>query len=279
MPALRLLPVVCLVALCACPGPNQTHPPPGAYVPPGPQTLSCLPNLDGQISAAELQPAIGAVESFLISAAGTQPTVDVAGQVNAAGQHVWDWSATSANDQLLHLSPTALAGKPYAASFPGGQFTLPLDAAGTIDAIYSEDAQTVWLLGFASAQASANGTLLVYQQPVAAYRFPLQPGETWTSVGQVVNGMLQGLPYAGQDTYDISVDAAGQLDLPDLTFQQALRVRTQLTTTPVVGTPVSRRQVSFLFECFGEVARATSLDNEPNADFTVASEVRRLGLQ
>ena len=34
-------------------------------------------------------------------------------------------------------------------------------------------------------------------------------------------------------------------------------------------------QISFLFECFGEVARATSQPNETNQDFTTAAEVRR----
>ncbi len=92
------------------------------------------------------------------------------------------------------------------------------------------------------------------------------------------NGTLRGLPYAGRDTYEVSIDAAGQLILPDLTFTQALRSRTHLTVEPAVGPNVSTRQTSWLFECFGEVARATSLDNEPNDDFTTTSELRRLGL-
>jgi hypothetical protein len=33
-----------------------------------------------------------------------------------------------------------------------------------------------------------------------------------------------------------------------------------------------------LFECFGEVMRATSKTGEKNEDFTVASEIRRFGL-
>jgi hypothetical protein len=35
------------------------------------------------------------------------------------------------------------------------------------------------------------------------------------------------------------------------------------------------RQDSYLFECFGEVARATSQPNETSDDFTTAAEVRR----
>jgi hypothetical protein len=35
--------------------------------------------------------------------------------------------------------------------------------------------------------------------------------------------------------------------------------------------------VSYFFECFGEVARATSQRDEPDPNFTEAAEVRRLG--
>ena len=92
------------------------------------------------------------------------------------------------------------------------------------------------------------------------------------------DGVVQGLPYAGRDTYQIEVSGAGELVLPDVTFTQVLRVRTHLTAQPAVGASRSQWQVSFLFECFGEVARATSRDGETAADFTTAAEVRRFGL-
>jgi hypothetical protein len=94
----------------------------------------------------------------------------------------------------------------------------------------------------------------------------------------VKNATLRGLPYAGQDSYAISVDAAGELILPSITFTQALRVRTTVTATPAAGAAVTTKQVSFLFECFGEVARATSQTGETQDNFTTAAEVRRLGL-
>ena len=103
-------------------------------------------------------------------------------------------------------------------------------------------------------------------------------GKSWVSAGTITNGLIRNLPYAGRDTYQVSVDAAGRLELTDLTFTQALRVRTHVTVEPVVGASVSRRQISWMFECFGEVARAVSVDNEPNEDFTTTSELRRLGL-
>ena len=55
------------------------------------------------------------------------------------------------------------------------------------------------------------------------------------------------------------------------------RVRTHVTVQPTAGQSQSRRQVSFVFECFGEVARATSANGEMEENFTQAAELRRLG--
>ena len=110
------------------------------------------------------------------------------------------------------------------------------------------------------------------------YRFPLTSGVNWVSVGRARNSTLLGLPYAGKDTYEVSVDAVGELRLPDLIFEQAHQVFTKVTVEPSVGAPVVTRQVSFFAECFGEVARATSAVGETEKFFTTASEVRRLGI-
>jgi hypothetical protein len=271
-----------LLCLAAC-SPNETPPPDhvpygdGGTLPP----LTCVPNLDGQIEASELQAVLDTPVKYLVSQPGETRPVDVAGTVDAAGHRVWDWSAPAASDALLTLTATALTGTWYAASFPAGQFTTPLDAAGTTAAVYRQDSDALYLLGMASTDpAPATGkTLIVYSQPVVLYRFPLTVGAQWVSVGDVANATFRGLPYAGRDTYEVAVDAAGQLELPDLGFTQVLRVRTKVTASPAAGIPVTRYQVSFLFECFGEVARATSRDDETNPDFTVAAEVRRFGLE
>jgi hypothetical protein len=98
-------------------------------------------------------------------------------------------------------------------------------------------------------------------------------------VGEVRDATLRGLPHASRDTYEVRVDAAGRLELPDFTFTQVHRVRTRVTLAPAAGVTTTQRQVSFLFECLGEVARATSRPDEAEDDFTVAAEVRRLGLE
>ncbi len=244
--------------------------------------LACVPDLDGRITTQELQPAFGIPASYRISPAGTARSVDLAGQVDAAGQRLWDFSAHQPDDQVTHLTATPLKNQWYAGQFPGGQFTVPFDATGRLDAVYRQDAEALWLMGIASQDpAPAEGkTLLPYAQPIAALRFPLQVGAHWTSVGKTLAGagVLHGIPFASQDTYDVTIDAAGRLELPDLALTQALRVRTSVAIIPVAGVATSRKQVSFVFECLGEVARVVSQDNEKLQDFTIASEVRRLAL-
>jgi hypothetical protein len=242
--------------------------------------LSCVPNLDGRIESSEMQAAPGVPVAYLISPAGVERTVNVAGTIDPEGHFLWDWSADLADDAVLRVSATALADQWYADSFPEGQFVVPLDAAGTIESVYRQDDDALWLLGMASAQQDPpeGRTLLAYSAPVAMYRFPVEPGGSWVSVGEVREGTYRGLPYAGRDVYEVSVDGTGRLRLPDLEFTQAHRVRTRVTTEPAVGAPASRRQVSFLFECFGEVGRAASRPDEPEADFTTAAEWRRFGL-
>jgi hypothetical protein len=116
----------------------------------------------------------------------------------------------------------------------------------------------------------------VYAPPIELYRFPLAVGVMYSSSGTITNGMLRGLPYAGTDTYDINIDASGQLTLENYVFTQVLRVRTTVTVMPSAGQSIVTRQTSFFFECFGEVARATSQPNETQDDFTTAAELRRL---
>ena len=275
-----ILTVFVVVAVLAACGENQTHPDRASYDAGPEQPLSCVPNLDGQIVRGELGAAIGVPARYLVSPTGVARTVNLNGSVDAAGHKIWNWSADYADDQAATIVASAPAGKWYADKFPGAQFVSPFDAGGAIEAVYSEDDSAIYLLGLASAQQSpADGqTLYVYDAPVPFLRFPLAAGKSWTSVGATKNQVLRGLPFAGKDTYEVTVDAAGQLVLPDLTFTQALRVRTKITIEATVGATTTQFQDSYFFECFGEVARATSKINETNADFTSALEMRRLGL-
>jgi hypothetical protein len=272
-----LVPVFALVLVAAC-EPNQTHPDDHAAYDAGtPGQLQCVPNLDGQIVGAELQAALGVPVKYLVSPLGKTRMVDVAGTTDPSGHLVWDWGTDYADDQVAQIAASALTGKWYASSFPNGQFAAPFDAGDTVEAVYSQDDAGLYLQGLASTKPTPE-TLLVYDQPVVLYKLPLTVGSTWTSTGVVKNGTLMGNPWVEQDTYVGADDATGQLVLPDVTFTQAHRVRFVVTLAPSVGQTITKRQVSFMFECFGEVGRATSQNGETSDDFMTAAEQRRFGL-
>jgi hypothetical protein len=278
-----------LVLLVACEA-NKTHLPNGNPYEAGMQPpLTCVPNLDGVIDPSELQPVLNMPASYTVNPANTSRPVDVAGTIDADGHLTWDWGASYSGDQVANIEATSLSGKWYASSFPtqaeeaGKQlFVTPFDAGDTLEGVYAQDDTGLYLLGIASTQEkpSEGQTLYVYDAPyITLYPLPLKVGATWKSTGLIRNGMLRGVPYAGQDEYDGTDVATGQMVLPDFTFQQAHRVRFVVTLTPSAGgNPVVQRQDSFLFECFGEIARATSAVGETNDDFTTASELRRLGM-
>lgn len=275
----RLAAALALSLALGCEGENRTHPLP-PYVPPDVEPAACTPDLDGALTSAEMPVATGVTASWRISPAGQTRSVDLLGTADESGARTWDWSGDAANDQAIGITASPLADKWYAASFPGGEFVGPSDAAGRLEAVYKRDGAAVYLLGIVSSEMDpAEGrTILPYTDPIALFRFPISEGAAWTSTSTVQNGMFRGTPYAGTDVYEVEVPATGRLELPDFAFVQAHQVRIHLTIYPAVGFVSSTRQVSFLFECFGEVARATSALNETQENFTTAAEIRRLGL-
>ncbi len=259
-----------LLALAAC-GENAT--PVGE--PPSPFAASCVPDLDGTLTAAELPIVLDQPLTFRV---GEDVAVDLAGRGSGADRQ-WDWSVDTAGDALRDQLAVALDDQWYAGSFPGGRFVLAVDAA--TDAVYAADDRGLYLLGLASHDEAppAGKTLLPYAAPVAVLRLPVAAGDRWTETATITGGTLRGLPYNGTDTYAISADARGELHLPYVRFTDALRVRTTVTSTPAVGgASVVVRQSQFFSECFGEIGRATSRPGEPADDFTTAATLRRLAL-
>ncbi|MBK6696493.1 MAG: hypothetical protein IPG50_30520 [Myxococcales bacterium] len=264
----------------AC-GENQTTLPQNAsYEAGAPAPLACVPNLDGKIESKELAPSFDVPARFLVNPDGQTRQVDLAGRVEANGQRLWDYSVPFRDDRLATITAQHIEDKWYAGSFPAAEFVAPLELAARNVAVYARSESEIKILGVASVdQNGADGkTLLVYEPPVVLYKLPLVAGATMSSTGTVRNGTLRGQPYAGKDTYETKVDATGRLALPDITFSQTLRVKTLVTVEPIAGAKTTRRQVSYFFECFGEVARIASANNEPAEDFTEAAEFRRLGL-
>ncbi len=273
--------VLAALATSAC-GENLTLPPerePATSE--DPAELACTPDLDGVIQRDELAAAIGVPIGYLVSPPGTERPVDLRGTAEENGKTHWDLSIDYADDRALSITPKTPEDAWYEDSFPeDGAFVTPLDAGGRVESIGVLRDDGLYLLGVASAEADPpeGRTLLVYQEPILVLALPVVVGNEHVAVGTIENGFALGLPYAGRDVYEVKVDALGSLDVPQLSFDQVHRVITQVTVEPVVGTSVTRRQVSFYAECFAEVARATAEDGEEDTLFGTAGELRRLGL-
>ncbi len=249
-----------LILLAAC-GVNMTPQPA-----PIPTLPTCTPNRDGMITADELPIALGATLDYYVS---TNAPVALTGSVV-------DLSQERASDTVIALGPVALGAQWYASQFPSGQFVVA--AGGGLDGIYHQDAQALWLDGTAS-QAMSPKTLIRYPDPIAVLRFPVVDGGAYTTTAAIPDGVISDLPFIGTDKVDVDVTAVDRLDVPYVEFSPALRARTNVTRTPSTGTPiVNKRTTIFLFECFGEVARAESNQDEPAADFTTAAYLRRFAL-
>jgi len=259
----RWLLIATLVAGCQD---NQT--PPGT---PGDVALSCLPNLDGVLTADELPVLLDRETSYLVD---SDIAVDLAG---AQGESGTEWHFDSAAAARIRVAPHAIAGTDLVGLFPGSAFSVP-NGDGSLG-VYSIDDDALWLHGFATVGAASDpaDSSLVYAAPVALLRFPLGPGDAFTSVGEL-DANLAGTPVVRTDIYEVGVVDEGQVHLPASAIGPALRVSTRITTSPLGGQAVVSQQTSFYFECFGEITRAQGRIGESQRDFDVASTLRRLDL-
>lgn len=266
------------LVLCACDGNGVLPPDRDPYEGEEPTPLDCIPNLDGKIDAEEIPLVLDTEITYLVSPPQTNRSVDTVGTGDGEMRQ-WDWSVDLADDQLARLAARSIEGKWYEREFPPDAFVAPFDDGGSIDTVSRQDDRGLYLLGVASSKEnpSSGQTLLIYDRPIELIRFPIEAGSRYQEVGTIENAVFNGIPYAAVDTYDVEVVAAGELLLPSFAFTQAQQVRIALTVEPALGDPTSVRQVSFFFECFGEIARATSQLNETDPAFSEAAEVRRLG--
>ncbi len=231
---------------------------------------ACVPNRDGRITADELPIAIGARAAYYASPAGVSRQVDLAGDPTG-----WRLADERPDDVVIGLGPVELSAQWYAEQFPNGRFVV--DAGGGLDAIYHQDDAALWLDGTASQAASQ--TLIRYADPVALLRFPLVDGEVSTTTAQMPAATINGLPFIGTDEFTTDVTGRGHLQIPYLDFSPVLRVRTKVVRAASGNAvKVTKRTTLFMFECFGEVARAESLTDETNPDFTTAAYLRRFAL-
>ncbi len=275
------LPRALLLALAltgaGCAGPNPTLPDGGQddFTLAG-DTLGCLPDNDGAIQASELPFAPGLTAAYRANPPGTLVGLDPAGR-QVEGKLEWDFSSTAGNIYPVTTEP--LAGKWFAGHFPTGDLATGVTVSGDLYQVLQLQPDRVLLLGLASRTPDTQPgyTLIVYDPPVVAMRYPLQQGLRFTSTGTTRAGAtLKGLAVHMVDTYEVAIRTEGVVRLPNLRLHRALLVETTVTSKTVGGVSAVTRQLQWFAECYGEVVRAISQTNEPQALFTTASELRRL---
>lgn len=264
-----------LIGLSACPGPDPLIPDSGDFQILG-DSLTCGNN-DGRIELDELLFQVGASADYRVNPPGTLATVDNQGRMEQ-GTQVWDHS--SIDGMVAPVRVESVDNTWYATRFPDASFAIGQDVkAETLEVVrLDRSAGKLLLLGLVSRKA--NDTLMIYKPAIEIMRFPLQKGLKFTSVGEVENGTLNGLPIATRDTYEIEVNAEGKVILPSLEMRRTLRQQVKVRIETVGQKVVHALQYQWFHECFGEivrsVARPTTDGTPPSPSFDKAQEYRRL---
>ena len=228
--------------------------------------FSCLPNLDGVLDRAEMPTQLRNEASYLVA---QNVNIDLSGDEI-------DLRNEFAGEEKLGLVALPLQGQWFADDFASGSIVVPLSGAGDTLGVLRLTDSALTLLGIVSTLEGH--TILHYQNPIDLYRFPLEVGNAWISES-AVTGTLASVPYNGTDTYEIRVPSIDAVLLPHLRFTSAYRVHTSVTSdSGAAGVIVKRQQISLLSECFGEITRALSQDNETELNFTAAAELWRFSL-
>jgi len=269
-----------------CVGTTGATPPPGSTPPAGSDggdvppsggeggtdasLPGCVPNHDGTIDRAEVPIKAGLHATFRIA---QNVDITTAGTKDASGKRTWDLSQPLSTDENVLVETTDLSGKWFASSFGGASYTTKLAASSDLIGVFETSTTSLGLRGVVSPDDGLTKTELSYSPSPVVLSFPLTAGAKWSTKSDV-SGTAQGYPAAYSETYDDEVDATGKLLTPLGSFD-VLRVKVTLTRTVGIVTTVVR-SFAFVGECYGTVATITSGDNETDAEFTHAAEVRRI---
>jgi hypothetical protein len=241
----------------------------------------CIGNNDGTVTAEEMPAVVGAYVTYSVNQPGSPVAVSSAG-ASEGGEHVWDFRNIPGSVPL-GVTVVDPAGYWFAPYFPGAGYASPVSlwTPGILGVFRSEPGR-IHMLGLASIvpQSDPAHTLLVYDEPLVVYQFPLVLGSHWQQTVSFSNAVIQGVKNAGKETYKFVVDGRGTVLLPQFELANTLRVRLELTQSFVVsqGKPdILHVQFFFVHECLGEVARLVSEADPVGTEITQASEFRRLG--
>lgn len=234
------------------------------------QLPGCVPNKDGVITRDEVPIQAGLYAKYRVA---LDVDVSTAGTPLGNGRRAWDFSGTLPNDQNVIVETLPLTNKWYAPSFTSATYAARLREAATLVGVFETSPSALKLLGVVSPDNGTSRTELKNDPAVATIQFPLKLGDAWTS-DVSVSGVAQGIPVAYSEKYESTVDVAGELKTPLATFE-VLRVRIDLTRT--IGFSVTTsRTYAFITECYGNIATVASEDNESDAEFNHAVEIRRI---
>ncbi len=230
----------------------------------------CLPDEDGVVTRAEAPFGPGLAARYVVTG---DVAVDTVG-VETGGRRVWDYAAALPGDHPLDVITEPVDGRWFADRFPGADYVAPLADGRDLLGVFRITESSLELLGVVSPAEGIGRTQLTYEPPVRMLTFPLAAGNRWTTETRVT-GLAEGLAANFGETYEVEVDARGEVGTPYALFD-ALRVRVTLTRTIGFVATVTR-QFLFVAECFGTVATVLSEDDETEIEFDRAAEIRRLG--
>jgi hypothetical protein len=232
----------------------------------------CTPDHDGIIERDEFPAEPGRSAPYRVAG---DITVDTRGTTQS-NTRVWDFSGSYADERNTTLQLQAVDDQWFADDFPDASYVTRLSALEGEETlgIYKLTSDALLLQGAVSPEDGLYATELEYDPDVPILKFPMQQGDSW-SIDSDVTGTYNGTPVGViSETYDIEVDARGEVVTPYGRFP-ALRVYTQLDRQ-WGWFPESVRTMTFAVECFGTVATARSDGNAETKHFEQAAELRRL---
>jgi hypothetical protein len=268
-----------IAAGCAGPDPVQTLSD-GTTVPYDydipPDSDICLPNNNGVVEWVETHFKAGLGYDVVVNPPGTVAKLDPNGK-QVDGKLEWDFSEMSG--VVVHMKVEKLSDHWFGKYYPEGDIamgsTTKADTLQILDV--DEGEQNVKILGFVSREPEK--TLTFYDPPIVVMRFPMKAGDSFTSCGKTKDGSkINGMPIYTEDCYTITIKRQGMLKLPHLRLHRVLLIETLVTIKTLGGVSTKTRQLQWFAECYGEVVRALSQADEPDALFTQALELRRLSL-
>lgn len=231
---------------------------------------TCAPNRDGVIERPEIPLRAGLRATFM---GALDVDFDTRGEM-VEGVRTWDLSGSFDGDRMVLVETRDPSGLWFEDNFPGATYVTELSIEEDLLGVFEITDDELLLRGVVSPEDGFTRTNLDNDPSVRVLDFPLEEGQTW-STEVSVSGLALGVISAYSEDYRSEVDARGTMITPFGTFEDVLRVRTELVRT--VGL-LTTRVVTFAYisECFGTIATMRGREGDDGAELTELAEVQRL---